>query len=329
MPRSSAMRRFLWVVLCVVGCSPRVGSDCDVTLARTIAYSPGGSPAYAGQSILLTSCAGEGSFCHSDVATERYGAPHGMNFDPFLADDSRFRGDEHAGATHLYSAQLLSHRLRDDIYSQVVSGEMPPGNVGTATLRAAYRTYADASDSTGTAVPSIRSAEGRELLRNWLACGSPVVEATAYPAESSCTHDTECDLTHHCDVAHGRCFGVGAITPAFFITSPHWTSIYGSVIQPTCAVALCHNAQDAATSGGLDLSTPTGAYAALVGTPSSIGACGTRVVAGDPNHSLFMLKLEGTQDAALCGVAMPIGGLLAQRQVDAVRTWIMNGAMMD
>jgi len=325
----SATSSFLLGALLLTACSARVGTDCDIDLARTIAYSPGGSPAYAGQSMLLTSCAGEGSFCHSDVATERYGAPFGMNFDPFLADDSRFQGDSAAGARHLYEAQLLSHRFRDDIYAQVVSGAMPPGGVGTATLRAPYRTYADASDATGAPVPSIRSAEGRELLRNWLACGSPVVEATAYAMEASCTHDVDCTLTHRCDLEHGRCFGVGAVTPAFLITSPHWTSIYASLLQPTCAVALCHDAAGAAASGALDLSSPMRAYAALVAAPSSVAACGTRVVAGEPTHSLLMLKLEGTQDAVRCGVAMPIGGLLAPHQVDVVRTWIMNGAMMD
>jgi hypothetical protein len=52
-----------------------------------------------------------------------------------------------------------------------------------------------------------------------------------------------------------------------------------------------------------------------------------RVVAGDPDMSLLMLKIEGMQP---CGTQMPPNGsMLSAEQIDQIKTWIMNGAMND
>ncbi len=317
------------VSLCVLAsaCSPRVGHDCDETAARTIVYDVGGSPAYAGQSILITSCASGGSFCHTDTAMHRYGAPFGMNFDPMLAD----RGlDEAAGARHLYEAQVASHHFRDSIFGQVSSGAMPPRGIGDTVALPAYRTYTGPADAVGTPVPSIRSAEGREILRNWLACGSPVVESTTLPIATPCASDAQCTTTHRCDTARGFCEDVGAIVDLRATTTmPTWGSIYATVLSPTCALSVCHGTLGAAASGNLDLSSPALAYTALVGTASSVAACGTRVVAGDPGTSFLVQKVEGTQDPGMCGDPMPIGGTLSPGQIAAIRDWITAGALMN
>ena len=309
----------------LVACTPRVGTQCDIDLARTVAYDLGGSPAYVGQSMLITSCASNGAFCHSDSAPNRYGAPYGMNFDPVLADNPRFP-HEPDGAAHLYAAQLASHHLRDDIFGQVVSGAMPPGSLGRTVVAPSYRTYVDASDATGTAVPALSSADGREILRNWLACGSPVIEARTEPAPINCMHDSEC-VTQRCVAS--VCQPVGAAQPGRAVTSPHWQSIYATIITPTCALSPCHSVQSAAVSGALDLSSPAIAYAALVNRPASTASCGTRVVPMHPETSFLVQKLRGTQAAGSCGDAMPIGGMLTADQIAAVQTWITNGAMMD
>src|SRR5579859_6806508 len=90
----------LLLLVSAPACSPTVGTACDETRARDVVYDPSGSPAYAGQSIMLTSCASGGAFCHADMAMHRYGAPAGMNFDVTLADSSRF-ATEADGARHL------------------------------------------------------------------------------------------------------------------------------------------------------------------------------------------------------------------------------------
>jgi hypothetical protein len=98
------------------------------------------------------------------------------------------------------------------------------------------------------------------------------------------------------------------------------------VIARACASSLCHSAENATLAGSLDLSTMDAAYDALVvDAVSSIDGCGRRVVASDPDASLLMQKLTGTQPDR-CGDAMPIGGALGQNQLDAIRTWIAQGA---
>lgn len=310
------------------GCSPTVGAACDESLARTIYFDEGGAPAYGGQAILISSCAGGGSFCHAESPRTRYGAPYGMNFDVVLADGAQFP-NEAAGARHLYSAQLLTHHLRDDIYGQVSSGAMPPGALAQGTMGSSYTTYASTTDTVGTPLPSIRSADGRELLRNWLACGSPVVEATSFPMATPCASNADCPVTHRCDTAHSECFDVGAVVAARAVTTANWSSIYSTILGPTCALSVCHGTAGAPASGNLDLSSAATAYAALVGTAAIVPACGTRVVAGDPATSFLVAKLEGTQDPATCGTSMPIGGMLAPAQIAIIRTWIMNGALND
>ncbi len=315
----------------LTACSPTVGTACDEALARRIVYDPGGHPAYEGQSILITSCAGGGSFCHSSSASRRYGAPFDLNFDPTLADSPVF-ADEVTGAAHLYAAQVASDHFRNEIFGQVSSGAMPPGALGEQVMPPRpYRLYVDAADSVGVPVPSIRSADGREVLRNWLACGSPVVEATSYPLATPCSSNADCTLTHRCDTSHqphAECFDVGAIISVRQVTTPNWNSIYSTVLEPTCALSVCHGMEGAALSGQLDLSTPALAYTALVGAPASTAGCGTRVIARDAAGSYLVEKLEGRQ-SALCGATMPLAGMLSADTIAIIRTWITNGAMMD
>jgi hypothetical protein len=48
------------------------------------------------------------------------------------------------------------------------------------------------------------------------------------------------------------------------------------------------------------------------------------VIPGDPDHSLLIQKLEGTQTV---GQRMPRGGpFLDQSTIDVIRQWITNGA---
>ena len=99
------------------GCRPSVGTACDQAEARTVVYSASGLPAYAGQSMLINSCAGGGTHCHSASARDRYGAPFGMNFDPLLTDTA---GDTRTAEDHLYQAQFLSNWFYADIYAETV-----------------------------------------------------------------------------------------------------------------------------------------------------------------------------------------------------------------
>ncbi len=150
--------------LALAACSTDLG-PCDETLAKTVVYSDDaeGLPAYAGQALIDSSC-GNGSFCHSAYATDyaRYGVPLGLDFDMALATDA-------AQTDVLANGKLEVEEERYAIYREVETGHMPPGPIG-AEVAGAGRSYAG--------LPALRSDEGLRILRNWLACGAPVVQST-------------------------------------------------------------------------------------------------------------------------------------------------------
>lgn len=82
----------------------------------------------------------------------------------------------------------------------------------------------------------------------------------------------------------------------------------------------CHSS--ASALGGLDLETDP--HAALVGvTSASYGV--PLVTPGDPDASLLLRKISGTQ-AADEGSQMPPGGQVDPAVIEKVRTWIADGA---
>jgi hypothetical protein len=90
-------------------------------------------------------------------------------------------------------------------------------------------------------------------------------------------------------------------------------------------------------SAKLDLGTQSSAYEQLVGALAKGGACndGARVlvVAGDPDNSLLIQKLENAQ--GLCGNPMPKATgdqpfmPIDSTQIDDIKAWIKAGASND
>ncbi|MEQ1567589.1 MAG: c-type cytochrome domain-containing protein [Myxococcota bacterium] len=95
-----------------------------------------------------------------------------------------------------------------------------------------------------------------------------------------------------------------------------WCAV-ASVVASDCVG--CHSAGGAA--GGLDLETEP--WGALVEPPTDGGAA--LVIPGDPDGSLLLQKLTGTQPSD-AGGSMPPSGALDAATVDAVRAWIVDGA---
>lgn len=86
----------------------------------------------------------------------------------------------------------------------------------------------------------------------------------------------------------------------------------------------CHNARFAAFNGGLNLEGAA-AYANLVGRASRDKPGATRVIAGDPEGSYLMQKLEGAP--GIVGARMPqIPPYLTPGQIRIIRRWIELGA---
>lgn len=277
--RTPGMLRVGWTclgsaaaALIFAGCAPDLG-DCDPTMlggSETGTLAP-----HTGQLLLANSCAA--GRCHAESAKgeSRKGAPAGLNFGVVPASNS----EEDLAAARRSSGVVSNHSL--DIWDEVEAGTMPPPKPAGA----------------GALAPS-----QKEILRNWLACGAPVVEAPP-------TADPNADA---------------------------WTKIY-TQLSGSCAG--CHSAATAATAGGgfefgeasTEASAVCAAHYNVVGVATSAsGACsGKRIVtASEPDNSVLLVKLTG---ANLCGSLMPLGSptpfeMSHTQLVADLRAWIMSGA---
>lgn len=172
-------RSFCILVLVVgplFGCGSDLG-ECDPMQSTQVVYDVQGRPAYAGQAVIHSTCSN--GTCHSALASgeNRYGVPAGLNFDMSLAAT-----DE---APHLQQAALLREgrervrQWREEIFAAIDADTMPPrGNVLRRALhpRPAYGT--NLGEDSESRLPSADTIEGLALVRNWLACGAPVIERT-------------------------------------------------------------------------------------------------------------------------------------------------------
>jgi hypothetical protein len=91
------------------------------------------------------------------------------------------------------------------------------------------------------------------------------------------------------------------------------------------ACVQCHTNVGRTPASGLNL-THDAAYAALVGVASVGKPSATRVIAGDPDNSYIVQKLEGA--AGIVGQRMPRTGgpYLTEGQMLIIRRWIAEGA---
>lgn len=308
------MRRSLPLALAICSaalapaCEPseEVGRCTDEDLATTVVYDVDGFPAYAGQALVQTSC-GNGAFCHSRgvPAANRLGAPHGLDFNMV---GSRGESFDEASAERLRSSREAVFEWRDEVLGSVETGFMPPPDAGDDVIADVGYRFED-----GSALPPIDSARGREILRQWLACGPPVVGSTVpFPDDV----DPVGDVVPR---------GTPMQTP-----EPTWSSIYELVIGPRCGQS-CHGTGVGSQimESQLDLSDADTAYAELVGVEAEGNECagmGTLVVPGDPRASLLVDKIESAMPA--CGDPMPVlPPLLPGSVTEPIRQWIADGAM--
>jgi mono/diheme cytochrome c family protein len=259
--------------LLLAGCSPDLG-ECDMAMLGGSAT--GTLAPHTGQQLLRDSCAA--GLCHAESAKGEFrkGAPAGLNFDIVPASTS-----EADVAIARRSSGVVSN-YSEEIWEQVEAGTMPPPKPAGA----------------GPLAPS-----RKEILRNWLACGAPVVEAPA-------TADPNADA---------------------------WTKIY---VQLSGSCTGCHAPTAAASTGGgfvlgeasMEAAAICTAYHNVVGVATSAsGACsGKRIVtASEPDNSVLLVKLVGSPN--LCGALMPLGTAMPFAMTHAelvadLRTWIMSGA---
>ncbi|MCB9595433.1 MAG: hypothetical protein H6719_22120 [Sandaracinaceae bacterium] len=199
--------RALALAALLAGCS--VPGTCDEAAATAVVSTREGIPAYEGQALMIRSC-GARSFCHSEgvEAEARHGAPLGLDFDLGLASLGPEAGDVERLDVH----QRRVFGLRTNIWQQVSSGMMPPGEEGRLARSAApvYERTIPGSTS-GDPLPEVDTDEGLEILRNWLRCGTPVIERTQPRADGQAnligaTVTRTCATSDECVFATaGRC----------------------------------------------------------------------------------------------------------------------------
>ena len=292
----------LVVALLLTGCEADLGT-CDMTAATQLVYSSDGTPYYEGQALVQQSCAG--SFCHVSTATgmNRFGAPHGLDFDVnVLVPQSQ--------STSVSALQAGVAKIRDeanDMYGEIDDGAMPPGAKGDRPLQS--WTHADKS----AAALDIRTDQGKTIVRNWLACQAPVVAGVTGAPQTGITHSVILD-------------------PMTVTSSATFSSFYNSVLTPKCLS--CH------TAGGpfsamtpLDFTTPATAYASLFNKDSSTtGMCGGRklITPGNCDTSLLYEKLLQPPAAIVCGARMPLtGDPVPAAMLTPLCDWIKAGALQN
>jgi mono/diheme cytochrome c family protein len=243
--------------LVIAGCGVDLGA-CDQTLLGGVE----GMTPHTAQQLVNRTCAG--GLCHSQdaVGALRNGAPAGLDFDLIPASASV------QDSAKVLRSSAVVREWRDEMWDQLGSGDMPPEGFGTL------------------------SSDDKETVRNWLACGAPVVVAP--PAG----------------------------------TTPDWTSIY-ALFEERCLA--CHTAERSTNGGGFVLGAMGGACAALgnvVNAAAITERCvgnGTLVVPGDPDASLLLDKLSAPTPR--CGERMPLGmDPLSAAELAAIRSWIQAGA---
>jgi len=299
---------------------PSPCTDDDDLTARQVVFTEEGIPLYAGQALMTSSCAGDGAFCHTNEPVQAFGAPAGLNFNVGIA----CRDDESCTS----ELQRLAGAQRDVVdwaehaMAEIENETMPPEESGSGLVTTTYRMGPDPS---AAALPTLDTAEGRQILEHWLACGAPVVErsigaGTLMPGDNCTCVGESCDIVPAAQV--GDCYVRAEVQ-----IEPTWSSIYDSVIAPSCAGASCHGAE----ANPPDLSDAATGYAALIGQAAS-GMCSDTelpyVEPNDPANSVLYQVLTDSGNCSMLGL-MPLGTPdgLPTGVTDAIAEWITAGAM--
>ena len=131
-----------------------------------------------------------------------------------------------------------------------------------------------------------------------------------------------CDVESF-DDAVSRIESNSASTPPPAASGATFSDIQASVFTPSCATSTCH--AGGAPAAGLNLEMAN-SYTMLVGIQSGQDPAFVRVLAGSPDNSYLVQKLEGSASG---GGIMPPGGALSQTNIDMIRQWISDGAIDD
>jgi hypothetical protein len=338
-------RRGFWFVLLpalvsvlAAGCDD-LGTCDDPARGRTT-VKVGTTVMYAGQAIMLRSCA---NGCHSSGAKGafRRGAPAGLDFDLNPIEGSTLLRAPDGGvvavtvdgveASGLRARQRTVFDERELIWEQVDKGLMPPESGLKALIgivRAAF-----ASDGTCPETGELGNLDNaKPELRNWLACGTPIVETNSpelplvVPATTAAAQERAAGAAAYAGATGYQlpaCKGGGGGTS--------FEDVYDDVfVAEGCSAGICHGGS--APIAGFDLGTIDKAYASLLGAGQGAPqTCGTNtdvyVKPGDPDGSYIMAKIKANAAKPPCGGYMPNENGASAGAAALLRAWIMEGAL--
>lgn len=316
--------------LYALGCGEALGA-CDNPNQGRDTVLVGGTVMYGGQAIINKSCAG--GRCHTSSATGdlRSGAPLGLDFDLVPVAESEAEGETRnkngetvvALTSHqrsgLQTRQQRIFDLRHRIWDQIRWGMMPPPGSQFSVfleLKSIFETEDQAPCEKGKAYSSLRSTRGQEVLRNWLACGAPIVETNGSV------------LTSSQDNPSGETGGYPGwqfpICEAPVETDPDGkpagVSLETLLEGPLASCATCHP-----KSGPPDFSSLS-KLAASLATEEEECDGKPYVTPGDPEKSYLIDILS--KESPGCGHSrMPLGmPAISESQLAQVEAWIAAGA---
>lgn len=101
--------------------------------------------------------------------------------------------------------------------------------------------------------------------------------------------------------------------------APKLSAIHEELFMPRCGANACHGGPGPAAGLSLEVDP----YANLVNVPSDADPAFLRVTPGDPDASLlYLLLLDDAHNAR----KMPLNGQLEAYEIEAIKTWIEDGA---
>jgi hypothetical protein len=306
------------------GCSDGVGT-CDTTTHGRDTVLVGSVVQYGGQAIINSACAN--GTCHSSAAEgeARHGAPAFLDFDLVPVDpseaageDQNKRGDAIVQLTdrqlvNLRSRQLLLVRERDAVWQQVRDGLMPPSGIYEAYRQLKTIFDSDESEPCTRAKRFTTTSDGdaQEVLRNWLACGAPIVEVNSPLVEKNA-------VAGRAGFQYPICGGDGDVPDDG--GEPIVISLQELLdTGPLSFCVSCHP-----SSSKPDLKT-LAAATTMVNSEAEVCNGKPYVTRGDPDRSFLYEVLSDEKPG--CDVRrMPIGSKLTAAELKLVRDWIGAGA---
>ena len=190
--------RFAWlVVLCLqaAACADDVGKCIGADKAR-VPVVVNNVVMYAGQAIVNHACT---TGCHASSAQgeTRRGVPGGLDFDllPVNEEDAAGQRTNQKGdvVVKLRSEQIAGLRARqqtifdqrDAMWTQLQHKLMPPVGEFESVLSKIFMIESGTECGRGKAISKLPAGAARETVRNWLACGAPLVESNGTVVEKS------------------------------------------------------------------------------------------------------------------------------------------------